>query len=420
MPFWRLLLLFSLSFSQIKALVVIRVHQRRVSHLYNASPDKNHKEAPASSPATAAPDAAPSSTTASKLILIISDSTGSMARSALRKILFQFDDPTAEGDDSDKEPVSSNTKHRNNNQLPLETKSFSFVQSEEAVAKILNQYAGEAVKKELRNSTSTASCITPQSASVPASVPQIMVLYTFANPALRSATTILCQQYPQVITASIDLLGNLFDQMGIFLQQTPAGWPTYRLEAATAEMPRRRRPRALSSNYFSRMEAVEFTLQADDGKSPWLWPAADVVLVGVSRTGKTPLSVVLSHTMGLKVANVPLVWEVPAPSLLLNHTHVDPRRIFLLTLAPHVLGQIRTARLERKLGQGSGDGATNTAPTPRYAERSYVMQDLVNARQLAQAHNWTEIDVTGRAVEETATQIVALLNERFPTMTWNP
>lgn len=100
---------------------------------------------------------------------------------------------------------------------------------------------------------------------------------------------------------------------------------------------------SLSDSYYRRIAAVEFTLKADDGASPRLLPEADVVILGVSRTGKTPLSVVLSQQYSLKVANVPLVLEVGPPKELGD---CDPRRVFCLTINPSELRRIRTARLE--------------------------------------------------------------------------
>ena len=314
-----------------------------------------------------------------KLILIISDSTGTMAKSALRKMLTQFDSCQKE-DDS----LMDN--------CDLETKSFSFCRTHQAVEDIFQQYITS------RKSTSS-----------------VMVLYTFADAALRAATARLCHG-AQV--ASIDLLGPLFDEMGQFLNQTPSGLPN-------GGHPNRRK--FLSSNYFRRVEAVEFTLQTDDGKAPWLLGQADVILVGVSRTGKTPLSVVLSHTMGLRVANIPLVLEVAPPAQLLNSQTIDCRRVFCLTLAPQVLGKIRANRLERrqvrateeKVAMATTDNDDYHHRPSNYADRNYLLKDLVQARRLAQAQNWTEIDVTGRAVEETATLVVELLTERFPAMKIN-
>merc|ERR1711862_241069 len=158
----------------------------------------------------------------------------------------------------------------------------------------------------------------------------------------------------------------------------------------------------------------EFTLKADDGQSPWLLSKADVILVGVSRTGKTSLSVVLSQTMGLKVANVPLVLECPPPSQLLSE-ELDHNRIFCLTLAPSELKRIRKTRLERRKVRETEDkySLVDGEAKSNYADRSYLLKDLKNARDLTEEYGWTPIDVTGRAVEETASYISEIMNERF-------
>lgn len=130
--------------------------------------------------------------------------------------------------------------------------------------------------------------------------------------------------------------------------------------------------------------------------NPNLLPDADVVVCGVSRTGKTPLSVVLAQTMGLKVANVPLVVDLPPPALLLNAQKVNPKRVIVLTLNTDDLLKIRKTRIERELRYSSKKST--------YADRKYIINDLTHAKQ---------IDVTGRAVEETASLIQSYLYDRF-------
>jgi regulator of PEP synthase PpsR (kinase-PPPase family) len=132
-----------------------------------------------------------------------------------------------------------------------------------------------------------------------------------------------------------------------------------------------------------------------------------MIITGVSRTGKTPLSVVLSQTMGFKAANVPLVQEVPPPRQLLDRETIDNRRFFCLKLNPSDLERIRKNRLQRDLIDDGTRGSN-------YADRKYLIKDLVNAKRLTDDYDWTEIDVTGRAVEETPSLISSILKERFP------
>jgi regulator of PEP synthase PpsR (kinase-PPPase family) len=255
----------------------------------------------------------------------------------------------------------------------MNTKMYPFVRTEEDVAAILKNAKGWTA----------------------------LVVFTMADPALRESTRRMCEvanvQY-------VDLLGPMFDVMSGFFQRQPRGMIT------PADRPSRRR--ALSDSYYRRVEAVEYTLKCDDGMSPNNWKDADVVLLGVSRTGKTPLSVILAQTMGLKVANIPLVVDL-APNKQLFQPEMDPRRIFCLTLNQDDLQRIRKNRLSREMkGAGRRQAASST-----YADRDYLFRDLENAREIAKKHGYTIIDVTGRAVEETASLISSVLNERFPDTT---
>jgi regulator of PEP synthase PpsR (kinase-PPPase family) len=125
----------------------------------------------------------------------------------------------------------------------------------------------------------------------------------------------------------------------------------------------------------------------------------------------------------LKVANIPLVVDITPPKELLDPS-IDCKRVFCLTIAPSELRKIRTNRLQKTLGgmkireqHQQDDSASSSSNT--YADRNYLLKDLANARQLSQQYNWTTIDVTGRAVEETATYIAELYNERFSSVIRN-
>jgi hypothetical protein len=89
---------------------------------------------------------------------------------------------------------------------------------------------------------------------------------------------------------------------------------------------------------------MEYTMKTDDGMCPHLLYKADVILLGVSRAGKTPLSIYMAQTLGLKVANIPLVLELPPPEQLFERRKVDPRRVFCLTLQPEFLQSFRKSR----------------------------------------------------------------------------
>ena len=140
---------------------------------------------------------------------------------------------------------------------------------------------------------------------------------------------------------TMDLLGPLLTNLEAFLSARPAEVPG-RLHQA-------------DEDYFRRIEAVEFTVKADDGKEPRLLRKADIVLVGVSRTSKTPLSVFLAHK-GFKVSNVPVVLDRPLPPVL---HELDQRRVFGLTV-DETLADIRQERLATMRVMGRSNYGTWT------------------------------------------------------------
>jgi len=157
---------------------------------------------------------------------------------------------------------------------------------------------------------------------------------------------------------------------------------------------------AVNDEYFKRVEAIEFTLNHDDGRNLASLSLADVILVGISRTSKTPLSIYLS-LHGIKVVNVPLIHGVEAPSELQK---VDQRKIFGLTIDPDTLHEIRKNRLTR-LGTTGHKGD--------YAEISRVIQEVEWANDIfKQNKRWPVFNVTGKALEETAAEIMKLINMR--------
>lgn len=151
----------------------------------------------------------------------------------------------------------------------------------------------------------------------------------------------------------------------------------------------------LDESYFRKVEAVEFAVKYDDGKDPRGVLFADVVLIGVSRTSKTPLSMYLAHK-GMKAANIPLVPEVAPPQELFE---VSPKKVIGLTLRPDSLNEIRTARL-KTLGLGA---------SADYASLERIMEELDYARGIMRKIGCPIIDATGKAVEETAAIILEIL-----------
>src|SRR5271154_3934419 len=182
-----------------------------------------------------------------------------------------------------------------------------------------------------------------------------LIVFTVVSPELREY--IHAASYELKVEA-LDLIGSLIGKLSTFLDRQPINMPS-------AMLP-------LSDEYFRRIEAVEFTVKSDDGKDPRNFKKADLILVGVSRTSKTPLSTLLAQR-GLKVANLPLVLGVPPPPEL---DEAPQDRIVALTIGIEQLCEIRQARL-RQLGMPT---ETN------YALREHVRQELAFASTLFNQH----------------------------------
>lgn len=187
----------------------------------------------------------------------------------------------------------------------------------------------------------------------------------------------------------IDLLGPLLTQMDDFLGISFQG---QRREAG--------RLRTVDESYFKRVEAIEYTVRHDDGKISSDLDQADIILVGISRTSKTPLSLFLGYK-GWKVANVPLVPGVPLPDSL---RHIDQRRVVGLTIDPTSLQRIRANRLE-KFGQDPGG---------HYARIDNIYEELEYAKEVFKKNKrWPVFNVTDRALEETASEITRIVCQRL-------
>lgn len=158
--------------------------------------------------------------------------------------------------------------------------------------------------------------------------------------------------------------------------------------------------RVVDEQYFRRIEAIEYTVKHDDGKTFSELDQADIVLVGISRTSKTPLSIFLSHK-GWKVANIPLVLGTPLPENLFK---IDQRKIVGLIIDIDSLQRIRKNRLE-KFGQDPGG---------EYASLQHIVNEIEYAENLfAKNKRWPVFNVTDRALEETASEITRIVGTRM-------
>ncbi len=207
------------------------------------------------------------------------------------------------------------------------------------------------------------------------------IVHTLVNVDLRAR---LAQEAAARGVPSFDLVGDLMEHLSRSLGQEPMGQPGLYRE--------------LFATYFQRVEAIEYTVAHDDGKRLDDMAEANVVLAGVSRVGKTPLSMYLAM-QGWKVANVPLVMEVPPPPELFT---VDPRRVVGLMLQPHQLLIHRRWRQER-IG----------IPAGSYVERERLNEELRAANHLFHKHGFAVVDATDKPLETTGEEVIAVVTRRI-------
>ncbi|EYU33916.1 hypothetical protein MIMGU_mgv1a0073611mg, partial [Erythranthe guttata] len=215
-----------------------------------------------------------------------------------------------------------------------------------------------------------------------------MLVYTLADPSIAETARQACRLWN---VTSLDVLGPITESIAAHLGVTPSGLPRW--------APGRKV--SLGEDYFQRIEAIEFTIKQDDGALPENLHKADIVLAGVSRTGKTPLSIYLAQK-GYKVANVPIVMGVDLPRALFE---VDPEKVFALTINPVVLQAISRARAK---SLGFDDELRNN-----YSEMDHVKRELEFASRIFQRNPvWPVIEVSGKAIEESAAIVLRLYHDR--------
>lgn len=205
-----------------------------------------------------------------------------------------------------------------------------------------------------------------------------LVVYTMVNADLARLVYVECDALG---LPCIDLLSPLLMGLSEYLGHSPQEMPGLL--------------RGMNEDYFRRIEAVEFTVKHDDGQECRNLHKADIVLAGVSRTSKTPVSIYLAHR-GWKVANVPIVHGIDPPQELMN---VDPKQVCGLVIEPQRLMELRAARL------------LNLKQNPRtdYADYAQIEEEIRSAKRLFRKQRWAIVDVSTRAVEETANEILKKL-----------
>ena len=156
--------------------------------------------------------------------------------------------------------------------------------------------------------------------------------------------------------------------------------------------------RRMNEEYFRRIEAIEFAVKYDDGKDPRGVLKADLVLVGISRTSKTPLSMYLANR-NIKVANIPLVPEIPIPKEVYE---INPKKIIGLTNTPEKLNEIRQSRLK----------ALGLSSSANYAKFDRILEELDYAEKVMKKIGCPVINVSDKAIEETASDILDIMKEK--------
>ncbi|MBI1820237.1 MAG: kinase/pyrophosphorylase [Nitrospirae bacterium] len=215
-----------------------------------------------------------------------------------------------------------------------------------------------------------------------ASLNHAFIVYTFVSEALRKQ---LDHEAAQASIPVVDLIGPLLRQLENYLHKLPSAEPglIHRVD----------------QQYLKRMDAIQFAVKHDDGQSLHTLGYADILLVGLSRSGKTPLSMYLAQ-YGWKVANIPLILNIPPPHQLFR---VNQEKVVGLMTDFDILIKVRQARL-KNLKQPSSFN---------YADPSYISKELNYCNDVyKQNQKWKRVFVAGRAVEEVAADILSLLGLR--------
>lgn len=205
-----------------------------------------------------------------------------------------------------------------------------------------------------------------------------IVMYTLIHQELSDKIRIFCHQYSM---PCIPIMARVVMEMRAYLGVESINQPG--------------RQHVMNEDYFSRVEAIDYTLGHDDGQAAWDLEEADIVLVGVSRTSKSPTCIYLANR-GYKTANIPFVADIPLPESLFKLTRP---LVVGLTIDPERLKEIRQSRLKSLQQDGN--------PTP-YVDDDKILAEITAAKRLFQKHRWPSIDVTRRSVEETAATILNL------------
>ncbi len=210
-----------------------------------------------------------------------------------------------------------------------------------------------------------------------------IVAHTFVDPVLRKEVINYSQE---VNVVAVDLIGQLLENLAIKLDQIPLGKPGLY--------------RQLYKSYFDRIDAMDFALAHDDGKNFGGWKDAEIVLLGASRVGKTPISLYLS-VLGWKVANIPLVAGVAPKDDLFE---IDRRRLIGLTIAPSDLIEHRKHR-QRLLGV--------IKVNADYIDPVKVYEEIEEIERFFRRHRIPVVNITGKPIETSADDVIRLVQRKL-------
>lgn len=239
-----------------------------------------------------------------------------------------------------------------NNSTKIQTKRFSYVTKVDDISQVIEE------AKDNENKS--------------------LVAFTLINPELREN---LKTNAEEAGIQYVDIMGPMMDALNQVLDVPPKLQPGL--------------VRELDEEYFKRIDAIEFTVKYDDRNDVTGIKEADIVLVGVSRTSKTPMSIYLSYR-GYKVANIPLVPEVEPPDLLFEN---PDQKVIGLTISPGSLNEIREERLK----------ALGLDLKSNYASMKRINQELSYAHEILDKIGCPTINVTNKSVEESANQVLKLI-----------
>ena len=233
-----------------------------------------------------------------------------------------------------------------------EKKEYVFIRTEQQINKIIE----ESKKKE-----------------------NVIILYTIVETKLAKYISHICEQKK---IPCFGILGNLILNFSKLLNQKANHTPSAQ--------------HVLDSEYYKRIEAIQFSMSHDDGMKTEDVRNADIILLGVSRTSKTPTSIYLANR-GYKTLNIPLVTGQEIPEVLKKEP--DNFCVIGLTVEPSRLSDIRSNRLE----------IMKEVNIPNYSDLEFIKDEIDNSKKLFKKYGWPMIDVTRKSVEETAASVIKIL-----------